>query len=77
MVANLYDERHRTRRRIEALRPPHALSAEALAYQRDEYGARQPQPEPKEIPLYFVGVFSGAFWTAFAVLVVLAWWAAN
>lgn len=75
MVANV-DEWTRTRRRIESLRPPHALSVEAMAYEKDEYNQRK-QPEPKEIPLYFVGVFAGAFWTAFGALLLLAWWAAK
>jgi hypothetical protein len=70
MVANLYDERYRTRRRIEALRPPHALSVEAQSYDNEQLTG----PEPKEIPLFFVGAFAGAFWVAVAVL---AWWMAN
>lgn len=54
MVANLYDERYRTRRRIEALRPPHAISVEQASYLADEYGARQEQVErPKEVPMWF------------------------
>jgi chorismate synthase len=79
MVANLYDERYRTRRRIEALRPPHALSVEALAYERDDYHQRR-HDEPKQIPAVLAGVLAGAFLAVVAGLGVLgfiAWWAAR
>ena len=79
MVANLYDERYRTRRRIEALRPPHALSVEQASYLADEYGARHTD-EPKQIPAVLAGVLAGAFLAVVAGLAVLgfmAWWAAR
>lgn len=75
MVANV-DECKRTRRRIEAMRPPHAISVEQAAYERDDYGARHTE-EPRQIPAVLAGVLAGAFLAVVAGLAVLgfmAWW---
>lgn len=75
MGANIYDEKFRTRRRIESLRPPHAISVEQASYLRDEYGARQPQVE--EVPrwyLVFMVACAVAFVVVMSVAVVWKWW---
>lgn len=84
MVCNIHDERFRTRRRIENIQAPHALSVEEAAYnayKRDPQGttdrldALDNQRMSREVPAaVLLGIVAAGFVVLYGMAAVMAIW---